>query len=210
MNAANESEVLEGHLRDSYGRLVPIALVKPIDLARHELTTEIIARAKVLHELIKDFKAWSMSEISSFIELSALEYGVTIGGDKGNVTLTTFDGRFQVKRAMQESVAFDERLQVAMALCYECGQEWTEGAKGQGNLRAALDHAFKADAEGRISAGRVLALRRWNIKDEKWHKAMEIISDSLLVVGSKSYLRVYERVGITDRFVAIPLDVAAS
>lgn len=210
MTTAQHATVPDGYLLDAQGRLVPLDLVKPIDLARHELTMEIVERAKALHTQLREFKLWSLEVVAAFVELSAMEYGVHIGGEKGNVTLTTFDGRFQVKRATQESVAFDERLQVAMSLCYECGQDWTEGAKGEGNLRAALDHAFKTDAEGRISVARVLALRRWSIKDEKWHKAMEIISDSLLVVGSKAYLRVYERIGIAEQFKPIPLDVAAS
>ena len=53
-----------------------------------------------------------------------------------------------------------------------------------------------------------LALRRLDIRDEKWQKAMQAISESLQVVGSKEYIRFYERVGDSDQYQPISLDLA--
>ena len=39
-------------------------------------------------------------------------------------------------------------------------------------------------------------------------RAMDAIADSFVVVGSRSYVRVYERVGDTNQYQSIPLDVA--
>ena len=61
----------------------------------------------------------------------------------------------------------------------------------------------------KINTGRVLALRRLDIRDEKWQKAMMAIGESLQVVGSKEYVRFYERVGDSDQYQPINLDVAA-
>lgn len=72
-----------------------------------------------------------------------------------------------------------------------------------------LNDAFQVDKEGNISIGRVLGLRRLDIKDDKWESAMKAISDAIQVVGSKSYVRVYERVGDSEKWVAISLDVAS-
>ncbi len=207
MQTAQQAEIPADHLRDAQGRLVPLELVKPLDLARHELVTEIITRAIELQKHMLDFKLWAMSEVASFVELSAQEYGARLGGDKGNVTLTSYDGAYKLQRAIQEHVVFDERLQVAKQLIDECIHEWTEGANA--NVRALVDHAFKTDAEGRVSTSRVLGLRRLNITDDKWRKAMDAITDSLSVIGSKSYLRIYKRVGNTEQFQPIALDMAA-
>lgn len=38
---------------------------------------------------------------------------------------------------------------------------------------------------------------------------MKAISESVQVIGSKQYVRVYERVGQTDQYQPIPLDIAA-
>jgi hypothetical protein len=69
--------------------------------------------------------------------------------------------------------------------------------------------AFQTDKEGKINTGRVLALRRLEIRDEKWQTAMRAIGESLQVVGNKEYVRFYERVGNTDQYQSINLDLAA-
>jgi hypothetical protein len=40
-----------------------------------------------------------------------------------------------------------------------------------------------------VSAGRILALRRYKIEDEQWAKAMDAIADSMRVASSKAYVR---------------------
>ena len=39
--------------------------------------------------------------------------------------------------------------------------------------------------------------------------AMKAISESLQVVGSKEYIRFYERIGSSDQYQPISLDIAA-
>ena len=39
---------------------------------------------------------------------------------------------------------------------------------------------------------------------------MEAIGEAVQVVGSRSYIRVYERVGESDQYRAIPLDIAGA
>jgi hypothetical protein len=56
----------------------------------------------------------------------------------------------------------------------------------------------------------VLGLKRLNIRDEKWQRAMQAIADSVQVSGSKPYIRIYERIGDTDQFKPISLDVAGA
>ena len=62
--------------------------------------------------------------------------------------------------------------------------------------------------EGKINTARVLGLKRLNINDEKWLRAMQAIADSVQVAGSKPYIRIYERIGDTDQYQPISLDVA--
>ncbi|EOL1457562.1 DUF3164 family protein, partial [Escherichia coli] len=62
-------------------------------------------------------------------------------------------------------------------------------------IKAIISEAFSTDKEGNINTGRVLALRRLEIEDERWNNAMMLIGEAVQVIGSKSYIRVYERVG---------------
>ena len=108
---------------------------------------------------------------------------------------------------MQETITFDERLQAAKALIEECIQGWSKGSNA--NIKVLVNDAFQVDQQGKISTGRVLRLRRLDIKDEAWQRAMQAISDSLRVSSTKPYIRFYERDDATGEYQAINLDVAA-
>lgn len=107
---------------------------------------------------------------------------------------------------MQDRIAFDERLQAAKALIDECLADWTEGARPE--IHAIINRAFQTEKEGEVNTGAVLALRRLEIDDERWSKAMQAIGEAVQVVGSRSYIRVYERVGDSDQYRPISLDIA--
>jgi hypothetical protein len=203
----NDTTIPAGHRRDHMGRLVPEKQIKPIDLARDELVREIVEKAKIQSDLLAKFKRAVFQDIAAFIDLSAEQYGVRLGGQKGNVTLLSFDGRYRLLRAISETITFDERLKAAKALIDQCLNEWSEDAAPE--LKVIVQDAFRVDQEGNIRVQQVLALRRLNIEDERWLRAMTAIGDAIQVVGSKSYVRVYERVGETQHWVQIPLDISA-
>ncbi|NLA89841.1 MAG: DUF3164 family protein [Alcaligenaceae bacterium] len=193
--------------KDSQGRLVPIESIKDIDLARDELVLEIVEKAKKVNSELSEFKRSAFEDIQAFIDLSAEKYDAKIGGRKGNVTLNSYDGKYRIMRATQDRIAFDERIQAAKALIDECLKDWTAGARTE--VSAIIDRAFEVDKEGQLNTGRILTLRRVNIDDPRWVKAMKAIADSTQVVSSKSYIRVYVRQGDTEEYVQLPLDIAS-
>ena len=197
----------EGYWKDARGALVPESLIKPIDKQRDQLVREIVKAAQQLSQLMTEFKGRTFGDIEAFVDLSLQEYDTKLGGKKGNVSLTTFDGQYKVMRANADNINFDERIQAAKELIDACVEEWSADARPE--IKVIIDHAFAVDKQGKISIGRVLNLRRLDIKDPRWLKAMDAISDSLQVVGSTSYIRVYERIGKTEQYRQIPLDMAA-
>lgn len=196
----------EGYMQDSQGRLVPVDMVTEIDRCRDDLVLEIVAKATELSKVLADFKAGVMADIEAFVQLSAEKYGVKFGGKKGNVQLHSFDGEFRVVRAVSEYINFDERLQVAKELIDECIQDWSHGSRDE--IKALINDAFYVDKQGKINTNRILGLRRLNISDPKWRQAMEAISESIQVSGSKSYVRIYKRQG-DGSYKQINLDMAA-
>lgn len=196
----------EGYRLDAKGRLIPEDQIKEIDQLRDELVRSIVDRACELRDDLSDFKNDTFSEIEAFVETSANEYDVHLGGKKGNVQLVSFDGRYKVLRAIQESITFDERLQAAKSLIDECLREWTADARPE--VATIVQDAFRVDAAGNIRTGQVLGLRRLNIQDKRWLNAMDAISDAVQITGSKSYVRLYERVGTTNQYKSISLDIA--
>lgn len=96
-----------GYLKDNLGRLVPIENVEPIDLERHELVLELMQKAKELQQAMLKFKLDAFGDVAAMVELSLEQYGVKVGGKKGNVSLTSFDGKYKVQRSIAEHISFD-------------------------------------------------------------------------------------------------------
>lgn len=201
-----KNQVPEGFRLDAQGRHVPESMIKPLDLMRDELVMAIVSKTQELNLALVDFKTKVFGEVDALVAVAADEYGAKLGGAKGNVTLFSYDGRYKVVRAKADNIRFDERLQGAKALIDECLQEWVKGSRPE--IITLINDAFKVDQAGNIRTGSVLALRRLEITDKRWTRAMQAISDAVTVVTTSSYVRVYERVGDTDRYEPISLDIA--
>ncbi|KAA6207941.1 DUF3164 family protein [Avibacterium paragallinarum] len=200
--------VIEGktYWRDAKGNLTPEELVKDIDKERHALVCEWVEKAKALNLEMSRFKGGIFGDIQAFIELSAEKYNAKLGGNKGNVTLFSYDGKYKIVRAISDHLQFDERIQAAKALIDECLSEWSEGSRPE--LKTLIERAFDVDKEGNLNTGRILGLRRVEITDPRWLNAMQAISESVQIVSSKAYVRIYERVGDSDQYQPISLDMA--
>jgi len=196
----------QAFMTDSMGRQVPSDMVKDVDKRRDETVRRIAAEAEKMKGILAEFKNKIREDIMSFVELSAAQYGVKWGGKKGNIALTTYDGRYKLLVAMNDNITFDECLQIAKELIGKCLEKWSVGARQE--IRLLVNDAFQVDKQGKISTSRVLGLRRLDIQDKDWQKAMTAITESLQVTGTKQYLRIYER-DANGEYQMIPLDVAA-
>lgn len=194
------------YMEDSQGRQVPVEMVAEIDKLRDQTVMSVAARALDMKSILLQFKQNIRDDIFTFISLSAEKYGKQFGGKKGNVTLMTYDGRFKIIIAMDETIVFDERLQIAREIIGSCFDKWSVGARPE--LRLLVNDAFQVDKSGKINTARVLGLRRLEIQDPDWKRAMEAITESIQVSGSKQYLRIYQR-DAEGKYQQIPLDVAA-
>lgn len=204
-NQFTQHTVPEGFWRDAKGRLIPVGMVKEIDRARDTLVGDIINRALPINMSLKAFKDWGFDEVDAFRSLSAEQYDANIGGEKGNITLYSFDGEYRVQVATQDRIAFDERLQTAKTLIDECIKDWSVGSRPE--ILAIIEEAFKVDKEGKINTGDILKLRRLNITDEKWLQAMDAISESVQVINSCRYIRIYQRSGDNNQYTQISLNI---
>ncbi|MDR1250893.1 MAG: DUF3164 family protein, partial [Treponema sp.] len=112
-------------MTDSQGRQVPVELVKEIDKLRDQTVRRIADEAMKMKEILGDFKKRIRDDIYAFVGLSAEQYGKSWGGKKGNITLTTYDGKYRLVVAMNDNITFDERLQIARELIGDCIKKWS-------------------------------------------------------------------------------------
>lgn len=200
------SSIPAGYKKNSMGHLVPVETIKEEDLVRDQFVTESIEQAKLLSLRVAEFKLRLAGDMQALVELAAEKYGANLGGVRGNVTLSSYDGHFQVMRAIADTLEFNETLQAAKALIDNCLRRWTRDSRAE--IRALIDQAFQVDKKGRINAKRILSLRQLKIEDEEWVRAMQAIGDSLTVTGSRTYYRLYER-DERGNYNQIPLDFSS-
>lgn len=196
-----------GYMRKPNGDLTPVEMISALDMMRDALVHELVAGATRHAAELAGFKRKVFTDIYAFAAESAAKYDAQVGGKKGNISLTTFDGRFKVQMASADNITFDERLQVAKTLIDECINEWA--ATSRPEIKVIVQQAFNTDKEGEVNVGRILALKRLEISDERWKRAMQAITDGVQVTGTKQYVRFYERKPGSEQYQAISLDIAA-
>lgn len=195
-----------GYMRDSQGRLVPEGQVREQDKLRDQVVQELIGQAKHINHALRQFKQRALNDIADVIQIAADRWEVDLGGKKGNITLSSFDGQYRVQRVYAERITFTEELEAAKELFGRCLDRWTEDANT--NVRALIDRAFRPNKNGQIRTAELLGLLRLEIDDYEWEQACDALKQSISVNGSTVYIRVYERVGQSDSYRHIPLDLA--
>lgn len=196
------------YLRDAKGNLVPLAAVKAADLLMDETVRGVLAGARELSARIAAFKAETFETVSTFQALLAQQYEASVGGKKGNITLLTFDGCQKVQVQVSDLLEFGPELQAAKALIDACLTEWASDSAIE--LRALVNRVFSVDKEGQINRGEMFMLLRVEIQDARWQRAMEAIRQSIRVVGSRTYIRFYERPAPDASWSGVSIDIASA
>jgi len=191
---------------DADGGFIPEEAVKAADKLQDELVRSIILKALPLREQILAFKQGCFDDADSFVELLEQNYGAKRGGSKGNLSFVTYDGLLKFEVSVGESITFGPELQVAKGLIDECLRGWTEESGPQ--IRAIVTKAFKVDQQQQINPGALLGLLRFDIPDERWQAAMQAIRDSIRIIGSKRYVRMYRRPNGKARWEPISINIA--
>lgn len=189
------------------GALIPEEAVKPADKLQDDIVRQIIGKALPLSAVVAGFRQSTLDEVDEFVALLEQEYGARRGGSKGNLTFSSFDGLLKICVQVSENVVFGPELQVAKGLVDDCLREWAADSRAE--LRAIINRAFDVDNQGRINRNDLFSLLRLDIEDARWQDAMRAIRDSMRVVGSKRYVRMYRRPNAKAAWSAITIDVAA-
>jgi len=202
-----ETPIPEGYMEDGRGRLIRVEQVSEYDKLKNETIENIFGHTRRVQQDIKDFKTDTMGDVYALMEVAAEKYNAKLGGKKGNVSIVSYDGRKKIQIAVNETLTFDERLQVAKELVDECLIEWTQDSRTE--IKTLVTSAFEVDKQGNISTSKVMSLLKLDIRDAKWQDAMNALNDSLSVLCSKKYIRFYQRDSFDAKWQAIPLDIAA-
>ncbi len=173
---------------DPDGVAVPVKYIDPVVQNRDKVVSNAVAKAKKLQAEIKKVKQELSDEIERYLNETAGEYGENW---QGNAQLFDFGADNQVTVKVSKIIGFDERLQVAKTKVDECIKSWSKGASDK--IIALVNNAFNVDEKGKLDVKKILGLRQLKIDDPQWQEAMDIISDSVKTVRTKTYLSFSER-----------------
>lgn len=201
------SNVTNGDVKaliDPFGRAVPFAYVKPYDRMRDRQVNRVFCEAIKLRGAIEKFVADSISAVGKVTDLREK------ASERGNISVTSFDGRRRVSIRQQYHIVFDARVAHArdLMLGYINGVVAKVSGDDAVAIKALIDEAFKATPNGILSAGRVLALIKMNINNADWREAVNILKDSLTPVAGKRYLVVEFKTDHNSDWESIRLDIS--
>ena len=191
-------------MRDNNGHDVPIKYVSKYDRLRDEKTKRILARfvkaRKDIEKVVRD----SLADIAAI--QGARETPVA---DKGNFSVTSFDGLVRVAIDQAWHIELDDRVKeardrmlgYAKSLCAKAGPDAHA-------LLEIVEEAFAANSSGRLSVGRVLSLCRRNVTAPEWTEARDMLLASLRPEKGRCYIHVYSRTDMQHEFEMVRLDLA--
>lgn len=197
---------------NAQGHHIPDGLVSDADKMKDDLVKRLHAKADGVRETMVQLKAECFAELQAARDLIFEKYGAKIGGAKGNFTMTSFDGSLSIEVKVADRISFGTELQAAKALIDEFIS--ANAADANDNIRALVEHAFQVNTAGRLDTGRILGLRKLQMKDREgnpdatWAAAMQAISDAVQVHGSATYL-LFKQQDARGAMVTKTLDFAA-
>ncbi len=202
-----DNDIQEEFMTNINGHRVAQDEVHEQDKLRNQVVMGLVKEVLLLNNHLADFKRRSFNDVADFVSIAAQKYDIQIGGEKGNINLISYDGRYKVVLSVADRMAFTQELDAAKALITQCINERTKGDSH--TVHAIVNRAFNINADGEAKTSAVLGLLRLDIDDEQWRHAMGCLKDAIQTNNTASYIRVYERIGMSNHYQAIPLDIAA-
>lgn len=196
------------YMADGTGKLTAVEVIPTMKKLRDEMVRREFGFALALADQISRFRGHVMTKLGQFDALMAQEYGLTIGGEKGNRTYTTFDGLMRIEVRCQDRIAYGPEMVVAKQLFDACLNEWAADTRAE--LRSIVTNAFDTDREGQINRSNVYMLLNTESDDQRWKSGQQAIRDAMYAIGSKEYVRFSARPDQKARWAAVSIDLAAA
>lgn len=185
------------------GSLIPEDQVKDTDKLRDQFVMSLAEKMLDLKSEMIKVKAEVLDDIDAFMETMGEQYGVTMGGAKGNLTWTSYDGNVRIQYYNNDSLTFNEGIHVAKQLIDDFLNDITKDSSS--TIKQIVNAAFSFK-QGRMDVKAILKLREINEKDLRWQKAMSIIDESKQWIPGNKSLRLYIKNKLTGSLEPCDMD----
>lgn len=189
------------------GHIIPESQTHEHERLLNQVVSDLVKDAQLLNNHLENFKRRALNDIAELISILTRTYNIEVSEQDGCVTLMSYDGRYKVVRKISTRMVFATELNAAKIQIIDCISRWPKGRRK--NALGLVAYAFKTNLDGQINTAAVLSLFKLNIEDENWKHAMMCLNQAIQTNSTASYIQVYERIGMTDEYQLIPLDIAA-
>ena len=191
-------------MRDSNGNDIPLKYVSKYDKAKDKAVRKVLARFLRARELLEGVVAETIAELEALADTKEKL------GAKGNFSARSFDGLIQVSIRQQYNIFLDERVVKARELMLGYIEKVLSriGGNDAQALKIIVAEAFKANAQGFLSTGKIMSLLKMEIDNADWREAKRILQEAIRPQKGKRYLVCERRASTQADFEAVRLDIA--
>ena len=186
-----DAPVPRGYWRNARGDLVHETNITETDRDADATVRKIHGFGIDLAAQMWRFRAYTMDDVAGYVARLLERAGAGGRSTRGNLALTSFDGRRKVTLSIAEYVSIGPEIIAAQALMDECLERWTRGSARE--VKALIEQAFTPNTEGQLSVSALLRLRRIAIDDPQWRAMQHAIADAMRPGGTAEYIRLYRR-----------------
>ena len=122
--------------------------------------------------------------VTDFLNKSAEDFNENW---QGNTKLYNFAKDLSIEIAIAKKINLDERLQIAKSKIDKYVLSLVK--ESQKDLVTLVTKAFNVDKKGNVSVKDILSLRSYDITHPDWVEAMDLITKSISIDGTKTYYR---------------------
>jgi len=199
------TDIPAGYMQNNRGDLVREENVKDIDKIVDQAVSTLASQAKDISMALTKFKRLALDDIRELIKIAGEKYGESLGGEKGNITLFSYNGRYKVQRIFADRVSFNIEMKAAESLF----DKYLEAisASAENDIRVLINATFRSTRGDKLRTAELLRLLSLDIKHPDWIRACEALKNSIMVDGATVYIRLYERVNDSEAYRMIPLNI---
>jgi len=183
----------EAYMFNSRGFKVPLSQVPEAEQLKNSLVNQAIDDALELSAQNESFKKRVFGDVYDLNAILSEKYNTELGGKKGNITVTTFDGKRKVDISVDDDITFGPEINHAKELITKCIEAQLDGASDF--IRNLVRDAFEVNSQGQYNKNRIFALRKYRTAQDSddWKNAMQALDDAVIHSESKTYMRFYQR-----------------
>ena len=207
MTNSNDITIPDGYVLNANGDLINEKNLTNVQRGEDTLVRNLFAQAQELHNMMGGFKYAAMNAVEHYITDMLENEGVKkFEKIKGNVTFTSVDSKFRVKRSINDRLEPDSTIEAARQkfslyknmLIEQSGSDAAE----------FIDDAFKT-INGKYDVAELQRLASKDIKHPLYKAAAQAIVLSLKPASTKAYLNFYFREKSDQQWEALPLQLSS-